>query len=721
MKERNLEIIIASAIIVSGIVIRLIPNILYYAWGNDYGIYYYLSQSFLTGKSLLYPPNSPWGNDGYQYFPVTYIIVLGVHYILNIPLNVSLSYSIPILGGLTPFLLYLISRELGFNRMISALAGFLLVVNPVQVYQTSQANYLTTGHFFLLLSILFFLKFHKNLKYTIPLMLSIILLILSHQLSTYFFLISIMGMVISVNLLSNRWKDYNLYDFLIIEFTGTAMISYLLLRIPSMVGFFSKALLGLGYGGVLGLFYASSIILFEVLQRWDSDKFKKRVDNFLVKLRLNIDPRRDIYLTAISTISIVLVLLLFMVIGYLPSYITLSAVIISLPFILFLAISVVGIKYFLTERNISEVFGWSMAIIGSLLYSIISKNTVLLPARHFEYLAGPFSIISAYVVSKWYFYYRENGSRNSYSENFVADREKLLPSPIIDSEGRLFFFVRRQIIHTTRKSYSIKKSIAVENILLIVIVSVVLLMGVFSYPITSDFIPSHTEALTFQDEAVIQYLNSTGNRSLSVATDHQIGILLKSYGFSSPFNNLSIFWNCTNWTKSIWQISGENGSYMPIGYVLISTYMIQYGVWGYNGTDNPNQPPIYLNVTTFGKFFNQPFSLLYENSSATQNISSYLFAVNWTYIDNYMNSRNMGNLSYFEKLYENKENLTDFNQPSPISLVSGQMKGYSLSLSLLSPCFLFPSHLLPCLLSPVPPLPVLRQPQNNPRLHNLQF
>jgi len=721
MKERNLEIIIASAIIVSGIVIRLIPNILYYAWGNDYGIYYYLSQSFLTGKSLLYPPNSPWGNDGYQYFPVTYIIVLGVHYILNIPINVSLSYSIPILGGLTPFLLYLVSRELGFNRMISALAGFLLVVNPVQVYQTSQANYLTTGHFFLLLSILFFLKFHKNLKYTIPLIVSIILLILSHQLSTYFFLISIIGMVISVNLLSNKWKDYILYDFLIIEFTGTAMISYLLLRIPSMVGFFSKALLGLGYGGVLGLFYVLSIVLFSILQKWDSDKFKKRVDNFLVKLKLNIDPTRDIYLTAISTISIVIILLLFMAIGYVPSFITLSAVIISLPFILFLAISVVGLKYFLTERNISEVFGWSMAIIGSLLYSIISKNTVLLPARHFEYLAGPFSIISAYVVSKWYFHYKENVSRNSYSENFITNQERLLPSPIIDSEGRSFFFVRRQVIHSTGKSYTIKKSIAVENVLLIVIVSVVLLMGVFSYPITSDFIPSHTEALTFQDEAVIQYLNSTGNRSLSVATDHQIGILLKSYGFSSPFNNLSTFWNCTNWAQAIWQISGENGSYMPVGYVLISTYMIQYGVWGYNGSDNPNQPPIYLNATTFGKFFNPPFGLLYENSSATQNISSYLFAVNWTFIDNYMNSRNMGNLSYFEKLYENRENLTDSIQPSPISLVSEQMKGYSLSLSLLSPCSPFPSHQLPCLLFPVLPLLELLQLQNNPRPHNLQF
>ncbi len=719
MKGRNLEIIIALAIIASGVTIRLIPNILYYAWGNDYGIYYYLSQSFLTGKSLLYPPNSPWGNDGYQYFPVTYVIVIGVHYLLNIPLNVSLSYSIPILGGLTPFLLYLISRELGFSRNISALAGFLLAVNPVQVYQTSQANYLTTGHFFLLLSILFFLKFHKNLKYAIPLIASIILLILSHQLSTYFFLISIIGMVISVNLLSNKWKDYILYDFLMIEFTGTAMISYLLLRIPSMVHFFSKALLGLGYGGVLALFYAFSIILFAILQKWDSDAFKKRVDHFLVLLRLNIDPRRDIYLTAFATVSIVLVLLLFMAVGYVPKYITLSAVAISLPFILFLAVSVVGLKYFLTERNISEVFGWSMAIIGSLLYSIISKNTVLLPARHFEYLAGPFSIISAYVVNKWYYHYKDKGTQNIFSENYANDKVRLLPSPIIDSKGRSFFFVRKQVIHSSGKSYSIKKSVAVENVILIVIVSVVLLMGVFSYPITSDFIPSHTEALTFEDEAVIQYLNATGNRSLSVATDHQIGILLKSYGFTSPFNNLSIFWNSTNWTQAIWQIAGENGSYMPVGYVLISTYMIQYGVWGYNGSNNPDQPPIYLNRTTFGKFFIQPFGLLYENSSLTQNISSYLFTVNWSYINNYMNSKGMGNLSYFEYLYEKKENFTDSIQPSPISLISGQQKGYSPSLFPPSLCFPFPSHQLPCLLPPglLPPgLQQLQssQPQRSP-------
>jgi len=68
---------------IAGIAIRLAPNLLYYAWGNDYGIYYYLSQAFLSGKALVYPPNSPWGTDGYQYFPMTYWIVDFTHIFLE--------------------------------------------------------------------------------------------------------------------------------------------------------------------------------------------------------------------------------------------------------------------------------------------------------------------------------------------------------------------------------------------------------------------------------------------------------------------------------------------------------------------------------------------------------------------------------------------------------------------------------------------------------------
>ena len=659
MKERNVEVALALSIIAVGVVIRLIPNIIYFAWGNDYGIYYYLSQAFLTGKSIVYPPNSPWGNDGYQFFPVTYFIVLGVHYLFRVPLNVALNYSIPFLGGLTPFLLYLISKQLGFNRYVSVLAGFLLAVNPVQVYQTSQPNYLTTGHFFLLLTILFFFKFHKDRKYLVPLVISLALLIMSHQLSTYIFLISIAGIVIFVNLLSDKWKSYLLWDTLFIESTGTFMMLYLLLRIPSMVHFFSGAMLGIGYGGVMVLFYVSTMLIYIVLSRWKTERFSKHLNSFLIRFKLNIDPGRDFYLTIISTLAIMLVFVVGMITGLLPSYISFNSIFISIPFFLFLSISIVGLKYFLTEMNIAEVFGWSFTIAVSLLYSVISRNTVLLPARYFEYLAAPFSIIAAYVLYKWDIHYKET---HKLKNLHGANQQLMIRVPMKNSNKSHSHKSVAKPSFEGMKRYVVAKRFAAENIVIIVALSLILLMGVVSYPMTSDYIPSHTEAITYQDEAAIQYLNQTGNRNLSVATDHQIGIYIESFGFSSPFNNLSIFWNSTNWTQAIWQIIGENGTYLPVGYVLISSYMIEYGVWGYNGSNNPNQPPVYLNESSFSKFFTEPMELMYENTSATQNVSSYLFGINWTYVNSYLSQRGLGNLSYYVSLYHEK-NRNDTSSP----------------------------------------------------------
>jgi len=305
MNQGRKYIALVVGIIISGVAIRLLPNILNYAWGNDYGIYYYLSESFLSSNSLAYPPNSPWGTDGYQYFPVTYLIVDGIHYLFHIPVSLSLDYSIPILGGLTPFLLYLIARETGLDRTTSALAGFLLVVSPIQLYQTSQPNYLTTGHFFLLLSILFFLAYHRKKYFLYPMSASIVLLVLSHQLSTYFFLISITGMVFSVNLLSDRWKNFLFSDVLIIEGTGTLMIGYLLLRIPGMVHFFSKAVGGLGYVGVIILFYAMSLTMFFVLRKVDGKKVRTSAIKAVERLKLGIYPKRDFMLVVVATLAMI--------------------------------------------------------------------------------------------------------------------------------------------------------------------------------------------------------------------------------------------------------------------------------------------------------------------------------------------------------------------------------------------------------------------------------
>ncbi|MCL5873720.1 MAG: hypothetical protein M1161_00025, partial [Candidatus Thermoplasmatota archaeon] len=250
--------------------------------------------------------------------------------------------------------------------------------------------------------------------------------------------------------------------------------------------------------------------------------------------------------------------------------------------------------------------------------------------------------------------------------------------------------VPRHIISTSARhvTYSVRRP--VENIIVIAAVSLVLLMGVASYPMVSDFVPSHTEAITIQDNSTISFLAQIGNKNLSVATDHQIGILLYSYGFNSPFNNLSSIWNSTSWQGAINDLTGQNGTYPPVGYVFLNSYMLRYGVWGFNSSLNPNQAPIMVNGSAFTKFFKKPFDLVYENSSTNANSTSYLFEVNWTYLGN-----RGYNLTYYEGLYKNNTTAPSFIQLSPTSPASGLTKGYSPSLFLLSTCSPSPQRLWP--------------------------
>ena len=678
MKLGRRDTAIIISIIIAGVAIRLFPNILNYAWGNDYGIYYYLSQAFLSGRALAYPPNSPWGTDGYQYFPVTYIIVDIVHYITHVPIAVALDYSIPFLGGLTPFLIYMISREIGFDRNISALAGFLLVVSPVQLYQTSQPNYLTTGHFFLLLSIYFFLAYHRKRIFAVPMAISVVLLVLSHQLSTYFFLIAIIGMVFSVNLLSTKWKPRLFSDMLTIELSGTFMISYLLLRVPDMVSFFSKAVHGLGYGAVITLFYALVLGMYFILRRVNSTNVREKTVKIIEKMKLEIAPRRDVALVFVASLTLIGIFFILSIIGFIPKYITYEVLLISLPFIIFISVSVVGVKYFLVENNISEVFGWTMAIIFSMVYSFLSKNTVLIPARSIEYLSEPFCIVAGYVLVKWYQYFRSHKRVRAVKVGQVYGGAASVSSPIAINTpaGITVITMPRTRTVNTIKHYTYTVRRPVENIIVIAAISLVLLMGVASYPMVSDFIPSHTEAITLEDNSTIQYLVQTGNTSLSVATDHQIGILLYSYGYSSPFNNISLLWNSTSWFGAISEITGDNGSYAPLGYVFLNSYMLRYGVWGFNSSQNPNEAAIMVNGSAFTKFFEPPFKLVYENSSTTVNSTTYLFELNWTYLGD-----RGYNLSFYESLYQYKSIRASAILLSPTSQASELTREYSLSLS----------------------------------------
>jgi len=188
-------------ILVLAILVRMIPVLTNAAWGVDLGIYYGIALRMIEKNSLIVDYNG-WG-DSYQYFPMLYLISLSLHILTGFDLLQIMVRVAPIIGGLTVLIFYMIVFELTRNRKISLISSALLAVAPFHVYQTSHAAPLTVGHLFMLLSLFLFIKYKENPRFLPWLMLSTVLLIISHHLTTYFYLITLAGIIV--------WRNFK-YD-----------------------------------------------------------------------------------------------------------------------------------------------------------------------------------------------------------------------------------------------------------------------------------------------------------------------------------------------------------------------------------------------------------------------------------------------------------------------------------------------------------------------------
>ncbi|MEM0492885.1 MAG: hypothetical protein QXS02_02870, partial [Candidatus Thermoplasmatota archaeon] len=206
------------------IVIRSWPAWVNPAWGCDFGIYYGLTKSFVeTGR--LFNDYTGWGVS-YQYFPMLYVVTGMIHWITGLDIIVIMPKVAPIFGGLSVLIFYFIARMILDDERRALIASLFLAVLPFHVYQTSHAAPLTFGHFFMMLSIYFFMRYRQDSKYVIPLIISTVLLIMSHHLTTFFYLLSLIGIVIMENSRSLVWISTIKRDILSIILTSIVAFTY---------------------------------------------------------------------------------------------------------------------------------------------------------------------------------------------------------------------------------------------------------------------------------------------------------------------------------------------------------------------------------------------------------------------------------------------------------------------------------------------------------------
>lgn len=552
------------------ILIRSIPAYVNAAWGNDFGIYYGLTNSFIKTKSIINPYDG-WGNS-YQYFPILYMITGIAHWITGIQVFSLLPKIAPIFGGLTVFILYFIVYELFHDRFIALLSSALLSVATFHVYQTSHAAPLTMGHFFMMLSIYFFIRYRENRRMIIPLILSTSLLILSHHFTTYFYLISIMFILFFDIMYHKDLKQYHTLLYVIFA-SSLAFAYWAFIATPVFYDFMSDRLFNspLGIVALYYLFLSLGYISIILIRN-------RRIS--IPSFNLSIGEK-------ITLFSIIIISAVFLISSHnIPGvYVKLNpiAIFLSIPMIFLVSISAAGLP--LIKDKGALVKGWFLAILSSFFSSFFFN---FFPDRHLEYLIVPVCIIAAFTIRETLTNIDNLRARFSHPFHMVSRRRMTVLS-------------------------------------VIGVICIVNMMA--AYP-SVEVLDAIDERLTDPCVNALNWMEGNLTKGV-VASDHRLSMLLWAEGFPITYDETNLTWIAEN-------ISGcaEELLELNISYILIDDIMrdnvLNVGVGVYLHMTNESyekfsKPPfklVYRNTTV--------------NSLGEETHWAEVYSVNLSYISDFL-------------------------------------------------------------------------------------
>ena len=563
-------IIVLLAITALAIMLRSLPAWLNTAWGNDFGIYYGLTTQLIEGKSLLLNYDG-WGSS-YQYFPVLYIVTAAAHWISGIDILVLMPKVAPIFGGLSILVFYFLVYELTQKRKLALLSSAFLAVTPFHVYQTSHAAPLTMGHFFMMLCLLFFVKFTNDKRYFLVLLPCTFLLVLSHHLTSYFFLITLCAILVFKSLRTPLSMMKYEIGYLLVSATCTFGY-WLIVAVPIARFIFNGSFLPAPV--VILLFYALLLGLFFGI--WLLQQRYSYVLDTLVHWRFWHDPSKRksrammYFFSAISVILIFEIIFLFVPFPVSGVKMTPLAILYSLPLVFFMGVGTMSLEYVKGEKNHWFFQGWLYATVGSFLYSLMTMNHSLFPDRHIEYIMVPVSFVVAVGLLG------------------LINKEK------------------RKITLPLSRWNRLKVS-SLKPLPLIFISFLVFSNAVAVYPVYTslDWIDESIPDATLN---TIEWIDEHLNKNTTViATDLRLSRLLWASDINGTYEYTNETWISDQWHKCFIDLDAEE-NHSRVTHILIDNVM----------NDSSINVGFYqckiMNASSYEKFQRPPFALVYRNAT----------------------------------------------------------------------------------------------------------
>ncbi len=565
-KPSKNEFLILLVLSIAAYLIRGIPSWFNWGWGNDFGIYYGLTKS-LVDDPQLFKPYSGWGQT-YHYFPILFIIMSGLHVITGIDVDVLLRVVSPVLGAVSVILFYFVVKHFDKGEYVPFFAALLLALNPFHAYQTAHAAPLTVGHLFLVLSLLLYLKKDKYPWAVHALYFSTILLIMSHHLATFVFILIIIGITFFRGFnATERRKEWFTDLIYIIFLTAFTFAYWAFIATPVFNSFMPKGLY-LSPTALIGLFYVLIIGMFVFLE------IKYRI-GFTYKPRLLSKRTEYLLFTAI-------LIILFAIIGVLTitdlgtgfSFLSIGLILL-IPTIVLYVFGAVALNRIDFEPYGAEVKGIFYPLMGIFIFSVFTWNKVLLPFRFIEYLSYPLCILSSIGFFALL--------RDRFSDGLKVDFKFSSLKPTL--KGAVVVFVVL-IVLSGSTTYAIQRT-------------------------TSRF----EEAISKEVRLAVDYLEDNVRTNGTIASDHRISTILWEAGFNTTYDDAYDLWFSTGWNQTgcIAELHGNGVTkeFGRIDYVVIDSVMVRDGV-----QSNINETPRIITGKAYEKFNNPPFELLFEVASA---------------------------------------------------------------------------------------------------------
>jgi hypothetical protein len=385
--------------------LALEPLLSFSVFGSDTGEYYYLTAALVSTGHFApqYPAYAGWGT-GYPDFPGMFVLAAGVSGAFGVDVLSSLEYTIPVLGALSVLPLFLLFRRLFQHDLVALLGATFAGVAMPRMYILAHPAPQALGDLFVVAALWMYVEGRKDRRWYVPLALTSAALIVTHHLSSYFFLLGALGAVVLLELWRpGAWaRRFPTRELAFSAAFVVGLLSYWFYYAPR----FLSITLGqiAGFASVPPPVYIAAAVAGVVLAGW------------LIQLRRNRTPARggrakfpsdrsvviEATLIGAGTVAGLAVLL---VVRLPPGnqHVTAGELLYFAPYYLPFILTAGTRRLLSLSRLGSFAIAWLAVLALSVVvaFSIPSLGALLIPSRHVEFLAIPLGLLLALGLGRW--------------------------------------------------------------------------------------------------------------------------------------------------------------------------------------------------------------------------------------------------------------------------------------------------------------------------------